>query len=123
MVLPTSLPATYILSSFSSETPTRSPKTDLFPRLHSSHSKLCAQLYYTHSPNPNYAPIPPIHTSRANSKKISFTTQFPADLNSNADITSHDAKMAAAGGKLGLVSGGGTVLRYVDFAPGYDTLT
>lgn len=50
----------------------------------------------------------------------SFTTQFPADLNSNADITSHDAKMAAAGGKLGLVSGGGTVLRYVDFAPGYD---
>ncbi|KAI7151332.1 hypothetical protein KC349_g9466, partial [Hortaea werneckii] len=51
-----------------------------------------------------------------------FTTQFPADLNSNADITSHDAKMAAAGGKLGLVSGGGTVLRYVDFAPGYECM-
>ncbi|KAI7126216.1 hypothetical protein KC352_g32041, partial [Hortaea werneckii] len=52
----------------------------------------------------------------------SFTTQFPADLNSNADIQSHDAKMAAAGGKLGLVSGGGTVLRYVDFAPGYECM-
>ncbi|KAI6807211.1 hypothetical protein KC340_g18707, partial [Hortaea werneckii] len=51
-----------------------------------------------------------------------FTTQFPADLNSNADIQSHDAKMAAAGGKLGLVSGGGTVLRYVDFAPGYECM-
>ncbi|KAI6807334.1 hypothetical protein KC332_g13567 [Hortaea werneckii] len=53
---------------------------------------------------------------------VAFTTQFPADLNSNADITSHDAKMAAAGGKLGLVSGGGTVLRYVDFAPGYECM-
>lgn len=64
--------------------------------------------------------MPSIHTSRANSNggNLSFTTQFPADLNSNADIQSHDAKMAAAGGKLGLVSGGGTVLRYVDFAPG-----
>ncbi|KAI7599936.1 hypothetical protein KC343_g15845 [Hortaea werneckii] len=30
--------------------------------------------------------------------------------------------MAAAGGKLGLVSGGGTVLRYVDFAPGYECM-
>ncbi|KAI6865501.1 hypothetical protein KC319_g5653 [Hortaea werneckii] len=53
---------------------------------------------------------------------VAFTTQFPADLNSNADIQSHDAKMAAAGGKLGLVSGGGTVLRYVDFAPGYECM-
>lgn len=48
-----------------------------------------------------------------------FTTQFPPDLNGDADVKAHDDKMAASGGKLGLVSGGGTVLRYVDFAPGY----
>lgn len=52
----------------------------------------------------------------------SYTTSFPPDLNNNADITSHDAKMTASGGKLGLVSGGGTVLRYVDFAPGYECM-
>ncbi|TKA74556.1 hypothetical protein B0A55_04441 [Friedmanniomyces simplex] len=50
---------------------------------------------------------------------VAYTTSFPPDLNSDADVHSHDAKMSAAGGKLGLVSGGGTVLRYVDFAPGY----
>lgn len=50
---------------------------------------------------------------------VAYTTQFPPDLNSNADVAAHDEKMAASGGKLGLVSGGGTVLRYVDFAPGY----
>lgn len=48
-----------------------------------------------------------------------FTTQFPPNLNGDADVKAHDDKMAASGGKLGLVSGGGTVLRYVDFAPGY----
>lgn len=48
---------------------------------------------------------------------VAYTTSFPADLNNDADVKSHDDKMKA--GKLGLVSGGGTVLRYVDFAPGY----
>ncbi|KAK3052166.1 hypothetical protein LTR09_006758 [Extremus antarcticus] len=46
-----------------------------------------------------------------------YTTTFPADLNKDADVTEHDKKMES--GKLGLVSGGGTVLRYVDFAPDY----
>ncbi|KAK3111090.1 hypothetical protein LTR53_014002 [Teratosphaeriaceae sp. CCFEE 6253] len=50
---------------------------------------------------------------------VAYTTSFPPDLNADADVTAHDSKMEAAGGKLGLVSGGGTVLRYVDFAPGY----
>lgn len=50
---------------------------------------------------------------------VAYTTKFPADLNSDADVVAHDQKMEASGGKLGLVSGGGTVLRYVDFAPGY----
>jgi hypothetical protein len=53
---------------------------------------------------------------------VAFTTEFPADLNSDADVKAHDSKMEAAGGKLGLVSGGGTVLRYVDFAPGYECM-
>lgn len=50
---------------------------------------------------------------------VAYTTQFPPDLNNDADVTAHDKKMEESGGKLGLVSGGGTVLRYVDFAPNY----
>lgn len=48
---------------------------------------------------------------------VAFTTKFPADLNKDADVAAHEEKMKA--GNLGLVSGGGTVLRYVDFAPEY----
>ena len=48
---------------------------------------------------------------------VAYTTSFPADLNADADVSSHEDKVKT--GKLGLVSGGGTVLRYVDFAPGY----
>lgn len=50
---------------------------------------------------------------------VAYTTSFPPDLNADADVAAHDKKIAESGGKLGLVSGGGTVLRYVDFAPGY----
>ncbi|KAF2768192.1 hypothetical protein EJ03DRAFT_344133 [Teratosphaeria nubilosa] len=53
---------------------------------------------------------------------VAYTTQFPPDLNSDADVKAHDEKMRASGGKLGLVSGGGTVLRYVDFGPGYECM-
>lgn len=53
---------------------------------------------------------------------VAYTTSFPPDLNSDADVTAHDEKMTASGGKLGLVSGGGTVLRYVDFAPKYECM-
>lgn len=49
---------------------------------------------------------------------VAYTTSFPADLNDDADIAAHDANLAA--GPSGLVKGGGTVLRYVDFAPGYE---
>lgn len=48
---------------------------------------------------------------------VAYTTSFPADLNDDKDVTTHEEKVKT--GKLGLVSGGGTVLRYVDFAPGY----
>lgn len=48
---------------------------------------------------------------------VAYTTSFPADLNNDEDVRKHEDKMRS--GNLGLVSGGGTVLRYVDFAPGY----
>jgi len=41
---------------------------------------------------------------------------IPQDLNSDADIAAHEQKMASP---FGLVTKGGTVLRYVDLAPGY----
>ncbi|KAK4635542.1 Oryzines biosynthesis cluster protein J, partial [Fulvia fulva] len=48
---------------------------------------------------------------------VAFTTTFPANLNNDADVAEHEEKQKS--GKLGLVSKGGTVLRYVDFKPGY----
>jgi hypothetical protein len=47
------------------------------------------------------------------------TASFPADLSDDRDVVAHDARMAQGSGGTGLVVGGGTVLRYVDFAPGY----
>ncbi|KAI0204428.1 hypothetical protein F4808DRAFT_342254 [Astrocystis sublimbata] len=46
-----------------------------------------------------------------------YTNQFPADLNDDADVRFHDAKIAA--GDLGLATKSGTVCRMVDFSPGY----
>jgi hypothetical protein len=51
------------------------------------------------------------------SMRVAYTTTFPADLNADADVADHQKKVDS--GKLGLVSSGGTVLRYVDFAPNY----
>ena len=48
---------------------------------------------------------------------VAYTTNFPPDLNNDADVTEHEEKQKS--GKLGLVSKGGTVLRYVDMKPGY----
>ncbi|KAL1895943.1 hypothetical protein Sste5346_005042 [Sporothrix stenoceras] len=47
------------------------------------------------------------------------TSKFPADLTDDCDVVAHDARIAQGSGATGLVLGGGTVLRYVDFAPGY----
>lgn len=44
------------------------------------------------------------------------TSQFPADLNNDADIARHEDFMTQ---NIGLVSPNGTILRCVDFAPGY----
>jgi len=46
-----------------------------------------------------------------------FTNTFPADLNDEQDITTHEKKIKE--GKLGLATKSGTVCRQVDFAPGY----
>lgn len=48
---------------------------------------------------------------------VAYTTRFPADLNGDADVAIHEART-----ETGLVSAGGTVLRYVDFAPGYECM-
>ncbi|KAJ5964966.1 Cupin 2 conserved barrel [Penicillium vulpinum] len=46
---------------------------------------------------------------------VIYTTQFPPDLNNDADLKGHEALMESKG--LGLVNTGGTVCRIVDFAP------
>ncbi|CEL04649.1 hypothetical protein ASPCAL05776 [Aspergillus calidoustus] len=47
---------------------------------------------------------------------VAYTTsEFPADLNNDADIKKHEDLKAS--GKLGLVNPNGTVCRFVDFAP------
>lgn len=47
---------------------------------------------------------------------VAYTTsEFPADLNNDADIVANEKVMASQ--SLGLVSPGGTVCRVVDFAP------
>lgn len=44
------------------------------------------------------------------------TSQFPVDMNNETDIAQN--REVTSSGKLGLVNPGGTVCRYVDFAPG-----
>ncbi|GAW17497.1 hypothetical protein ANO14919_069540 [Xylariales sp. No.14919] len=46
-----------------------------------------------------------------------YTNPVPADLNGDADLRFHDAKLAS--GTLGLATKSGTVCRMVDFGPGY----
>jgi len=52
---------------------------------------------------------------------VPFTTsEFPVSMNANADITKHDQKIGS--GTLGIVNPGGTVLRFVDFGPGFESM-
>jgi len=48
------------------------------------------------------------------------TSKFPANLNNDQDIKSHD--QVTSSGKLGLVNPNGTVCRVVDFAPGFECM-
>lgn len=53
---------------------------------------------------------------------VAYTTCFPADLNGDADVAAHDAKVGRGAESMGLVTGGGTVLRYVELAPDYECM-
>ncbi|KAJ5746759.1 hypothetical protein N7520_011941 [Penicillium odoratum] len=60
------------------------------------------------------------HVTPGQSHRMSFsvgytTSQFPPDLNNDADLKAHEKLMQS--GKLGLVNPGGSVFRIVDFAP------
>lgn len=50
---------------------------------------------------------------------VLYTTQFPPDLNNEADIQLHEDRVAKGPEATGLALKGGTVLRYVEFSPGY----
>ncbi|ROW08019.1 hypothetical protein VPNG_06066 [Cytospora leucostoma] len=50
---------------------------------------------------------------------VLYTTQFPSDLNDEADVKLHRSRVAQGPQATGLTLKGGTVLRYVEFAPGY----
>lgn len=47
-----------------------------------------------------------------------YTNSFHPDLNDDADVKAHDILLSS--GSLGLMVPGGTVIRQVDFAPGYE---
>ncbi len=49
-------------------------------------------------------------------KVVSTTSEFPVSLNHNSDIKAHDDLIASK--KHSLTNPGGTVCRFVDFAPG-----
>lgn len=51
---------------------------------------------------------------------IYTTSEFPAQVNGEADIKAHEKKVDSGG--VGLVSGGGSVCRMVDFAPNNDPM-
>lgn len=52
---------------------------------------------------------------------VPFTTSdFPVSMNKDTDIIRHDQRLSS--GKLGIVNPGGTVLRFVDFAPGFESM-
>lgn len=53
--------------------------------------------------------------------KLGYTTSsFPADLNNELDIKQHNEH--AASGKRDIVKAGGTICRWVDFAPGHKVM-
>ncbi len=47
------------------------------------------------------------------------TSEFPVSLNKDADIAKHEERVK---GGMGIVNPRGTVLRYVDFAPGFESM-
>lgn len=54
---------------------------------------------------------------------VLYTTEFPADLNNEADVKLHRERAAKGPEATGLAISGGTVLRYVEFSPGYEVIS
>ncbi|KAJ5342765.1 hypothetical protein N7541_011889 [Penicillium brevicompactum] len=54
------------------------------------------------------------HEAAGMAFNVVYTSQFPADLNNEADVEKHEQTTAEP---MGLVNPGGTVCRIVDFAP------
>ncbi|KFY86546.1 hypothetical protein V500_07567 [Pseudogymnoascus sp. VKM F-4518 (FW-2643)] len=61
-------------------------------------------------------PWQPLDKDRMAFSVVYSTSSFPPDLNKDADITTNEALMKKG---VGLVNPGGTIIRCVDFAPGY----
>ena len=52
---------------------------------------------------------------------VAFTTsEFPVSMNDDVDVSKHDQRIES--GKMGFVNPNGTVLRYVDFAPEFESM-
>ncbi|GAB1315586.1 Cupin type-2 domain-containing protein [Madurella fahalii] len=106
-------------SSSSSSARTKTTLTEPLSNLHqpnrfiTTHNAAGQAIVHTHEP----------FTWQAyDDKNLAFavpytTSRFPPDLNNDADLKAHERVMAS--GTLGLVNPRGTVLRCVDFAPGY----
>ena len=61
----------------------------------------------------------PIDNARMGFNEAYTTSEFPANLNNDADIAMYDERRK---GGMGIVNPRGTVLRYVDFAPGFESM-
>ncbi|KIW30687.1 uncharacterized protein PV07_06406 [Cladophialophora immunda] len=52
--------------------------------------------------------------------EVFTTSEFPVSMNNDVDIKKHDERVNS--GKMGIVNPSGTVLRFVDFAPEFESM-
>ncbi|KAI1613362.1 hypothetical protein EDD37DRAFT_679671 [Exophiala viscosa] len=52
--------------------------------------------------------------------EVFTTSEFPVSFNDDVDIKKHDDRVNS--GKMGIVNPRGTVLRFVDFSPGFESM-
>lgn len=97
----------------SANTNTEDPKSPLPPpTIHITTHNADGKATVHSSTNEPPAPYTGMRTSGT---LVYTTSQFPPNLNADADLTQHNA--LASGGKVGIVHQGGTICRIVDFAP------
>jgi len=103
-------------SSSSSSTPASNGKLSDLPQLHrfvTGHDSKGKAIVHSH----NDFEWKPYDENQLAFSVAYTTSEFPADLNHDADVIKHEEVLKS--GQLGLVNPRGTVLRCVDFAPGY----